>query len=103
MQDGARCHTASNTMEYLISANVTVLEWPAQSSDLNPIENVWSVIKGVLYERRSEIKTKLDVWNIASDEFFNNEIILEMIPRLYASMSRRCFMVVASEGRAIPY
>ena len=48
MQDNARCHTAQTAMAYLRDQNVTILEWPPQSPDLNPIENLWALLKSKL-------------------------------------------------------
>ena len=40
MQDNARCHKATYVREFLQENHVPVMEWPPQSLDLNPIENL---------------------------------------------------------------
>ena len=40
MQDNAPCHRAMEVMDFFKAENVTVMDWPPQSPDLNPIENV---------------------------------------------------------------
>ena len=39
MQDNAPCYTAKSVKTFLSKEDVTVMEWPAQSPDMNPIEN----------------------------------------------------------------
>ena len=39
-QDGAPPHTAKSTINFLQSRRIKVIEWPPQSPDLNPIENL---------------------------------------------------------------
>ena len=50
MQDGAPCHTSRDTMEFLWSYEILPIFWPANSCDLNPIENLWSIIINKLTE-----------------------------------------------------
>jgi hypothetical protein len=37
LQDGAPCHTSKRVMKYLKENNVSVLDWPGNSPDLNPV------------------------------------------------------------------
>ncbi len=41
----APAHTAKSTKSLLNDHGVAVLDWPANSSDLSPIENIWGIVK----------------------------------------------------------
>ncbi|MBW0491732.1 hypothetical protein O181_031447 [Austropuccinia psidii MF-1] len=45
MEDGSPIHTAQILNEWRATNQINKFPWPAHSPDLNPIENVWKVMK----------------------------------------------------------
>ncbi len=52
-QDLAPAHTAKS---WLNDHGVGVLDWPANSPDLNPIENIWGIVKRKMRNKRPKIQ-----------------------------------------------
>lgn len=99
-QDGAPCHTAKKVMTWCKMNHITVMDWPGNSPDLNPIENLWSRLKRLVAlekptTRRTLIEAILKCWNHA--------ITPNDLNRLVDSMHRRCKAVVAARGYATRY
>jgi hypothetical protein len=79
--------------------DVTVLQWPSQSPDLNPIEHLWEEL-----DRRLRKKTykKLDKLMEAIKEEWQ-KIPLERIIKLVDSMPKRCQAVIDAKGYSTKY
>ncbi len=52
-QDLAPAHTAKGTKSWFNDHGVTVLDRPANSPDLNPIENIWGIVKRKMRDTRT--------------------------------------------------
>ncbi|KAI5152859.1 hypothetical protein ENBRE01_3070, partial [Enteropsectra breve] len=58
-QDNAPCHKSNYTSRFFTENEINVIEWPAQSPDLNPIENVWAYIDQRLEKKVHKSKSQL--------------------------------------------
>ncbi len=106
-QDNDPKHKARETMDLLAQKCPRILEWPSNSSDLNPIENLWSILKGKVEKQVNNLVNKKK--SVSVDSFL--EIILkewEGIDRkvyvnLVNSMLARLERVIEGNGNKIPY
>ena len=73
-----------------------MLNWPARSPDLNPIENVWSILDKKLTR---EPHSSLDHLKATLSDFFDH-LSIEYCKNLFDSIKRRC---IANKGGHIPY
>ena len=87
-QDNAPCHKARIISDWFLEHDneFTVLKWPPQSPDLNPIEHLWDVVEREirimdvqptnLQQLRDAI---MSIWTKLSEECF--QYLVESMPR----------------------
>lgn len=92
-------HTSRAVKAYLERQNVTVLPWPAQSPDLNPIEHVWAELEKRVRTRNYRNGDEL----FAALEREWNNFDMQTCIKLVDSMKNRCAAVKASKGFLTKY
>ncbi|GES83158.1 IS630 family transposase [Rhizophagus clarus] len=106
-QDNASTYTAKLTQQFFVINDVPVIDWPANSPDLNPIENLWAILKGNVEKIVNNwiMKKKLlsgdDFQGIIQQEWDN--IDQNVFFNLADSMSDRINMVIKKNGYTINY
>ena len=60
-QDNCRIHVSKLMKEWMAKVNMTTLEWPARSPDLNLIENIWEMLAQLVYDG-PEIMKEVQLW-----------------------------------------
>ncbi|GFT01396.1 transposable element Tc3 transposase [Trichonephila clavipes] len=87
MHDNARPHRANIVGECLQSEDITRMDWPAYSPDLNPIEHVWDMLGRRIAARQPPPTYQPELRRALLDEWCN--ISQDQIDNLILSMPRR--------------
>lgn len=101
MDDGAAYHTSKFTRKFCRDAGFLRMKWPTQSPDLNPIENLWRIIKIRISGRRHRIRN-VDEMKVAIQEEWER-LTEEDFQKCIESMPKRCKLVIKGKGGCIKY
>ena len=91
-QNNARAHTSRATRDFLQQNNVNVMNWPALTPDLNPIEHLWDDIQRRLNEEQLNTTTASEL-SVAFQRVWTR-IPIAFTNRLVNSMYQRCAAVI---------
>ncbi|KAI4899494.1 hypothetical protein NFI96_000370 [Prochilodus magdalenae] len=92
-------HTARATKEWLRRNHLKVLEWPSQSPDLNPIENLWRELKVRVAQRQPRNLKALE--EICMEEWA--KIPAAVCANLVKNYRKRLISVIANKGFCTKY
>ena len=96
LQDSAPCHASKSTRAFLTKENISVLPWPGNSPDLNPIENLWEHMKKKVAEKEPsslvDLKNKiLEVWTLETSSEACETLARSMPRRIAAVTANNCY------------
>ncbi|CAF3374009.1 unnamed protein product [Rotaria socialis] len=98
-QDNDPKHTSKIAKQFLEKEVPEMIDWPSNSPDINPIENMWSILK-----RRVEKQNPSNIDEL--DQFLHEEwqkVETNIINNLVNSMKSRCLAIIDSKGERINY
>lgn len=102
-QDNAPVHTAQVVRDWLTNQQFEVMAWPPFSPDLNPIENLWAILKAKIYEIHPELRSMPDnedtlgfLTSTAQEAW--SKIDIGMLDNLAVTMPHRVQQVLAHDG-----
>jgi len=98
-QDNDPKHTSRVAKNFLQENVPAVMDWPSNSPDLNPIENLWGIVKRNVEMRRPDNIDQLE--QFMKDEW--KKIPQDIIKNLIGSMERRCKLIIEADGDRIAY
>ena len=58
-QDLAPFHASKKVKNFMVQNGIQCLDWPGNSSDLNPIENLWAIVKNRMRKMDCTTKEKM--------------------------------------------
>jgi len=94
-------HTSKVAKNYLANQNYKVLDWPSQSPDLNPIENLWDVVKKAIFRRIDRASSLDSLFDIVKEEW--EKVSLVEMQKLVHTMPKRCKALLKAQGGHINY
>ena len=106
-QDNAAVHRAVTVTNYLDSkqskmdGKLQVMDWPSQSPDLNPIENLWGYLKRQLRNRPRKPSSLDQLYDFIVQEW--NAIPSRVLENMIESLPRRIEMVIKNRGGSTKY
>ena len=92
-------HTTKFTKELFENNGISTLNWPSQSPDLNPIENLWNTLKVKVHKRNPQNIKQLE--ELCKEEW--GKVTLDQWGKHVANYRKRLEAVKQNRGYATKY
>lgn len=104
-QDNASVHTAQVTKQFFSEWEIPVLEWPARSPDINPIENLWGILVRMVYSDADGGFRQFASVNDLRDVLLASwsKLDTKTLQDLVSSMPNRIKQLIKKDGKSINY
>jgi transposase len=100
-QDNDPKHTSRLATDWFKEHQITLMDWPSQSPDLNPTEHLWGHLKRRLNSYEKPPSGVWELWDRLAAEW--GKIEVEVCQKLIESMPRRIEAVIKAKGGNTKY
>jgi len=100
-QDNAPIYTARKTKDFRAASKKPLLQWPAISPDLNPIEDLWGILSNKVYKNDRQFDTVKILKKALIKEW--DQINTTTLQNLTTSMPNRINKIFIKKGKHINY
>ena len=101
MEDGAAVHRAQRVYQLFDEEEILVMDWPAKSPDLNPIENLWGILARQVYANQRQFSNVNDLVSCVLEAW--DAIPEQTLQNLVSSMQNCCFQCAMAKGGPTKY
>uniref|UniRef100_A0A3Q0S377 Uncharacterized protein n=1 Tax=Amphilophus citrinellus TaxID=61819 RepID=A0A3Q0S377_AMPCI len=102
-QDSDNKHTSKRAASWFQTNKIKVMEWSAQSLDLNPIENFWGDIKNAVSDAKP--RNADEFWKVVKSSWAGIPVhrCQKLVGWLVDSMQHSCEAVLKNSGYTTKY
>lgn len=100
-QDNASVHVSNSIKLWFAKKKIQIMEWPACSPDLNPMENIWGWIVRRIYADNKQYQNVVELRRAINNTW--EEITLDFLENYVSSMPNRIADVISKKGKPIQY
>jgi transposase len=100
-QDNAPIHASNSTRQWFTDNNIPVLDWPARSPDMNPIENVWGMMVRAVYADCKQYETTAELKQAIKWAWIN--VQRAHLENLINGMPKRLMALLKAHGGVTKY
>ena len=98
-QDNDLKYTSRLAKNFLQDNMPEVIDWPSNSPDLNPIENLWSIVKRNVEKKMPKNTDDLRLFMVKEWDDISELTLIGLV----GSMKRRCELIIENNGERIPF
>lgn len=98
-QDNASIHVSRQSRAWFEEKEIDLLDWPACSPDLNPIENLWGILARRVYANGRRYTSVNELYVAVCNAW--REIPQAIVDNLVNSMQKRIFKVIKRGGKQL--